>query len=155
MHVRGEETVKQKWLFQAIIDGLLNSFSYIVLQWFVVSIFFDSVLADEKFYIFICLLGPIINSIVYYKLLNKMKNIKELISSTFISVLVFVVCMLIRFVCIVTPLFTFTPFQRELGNGDGIFILLSALIFTASTIVFRFFILIYEISNVSMEKNIE
>lgn len=155
MYVRGEETVKQKWVFQAIIDGLLNSFSYIVLQWFVVSIFFDRVLADEKFYIFICLLGPIINSIIYYKFLNKTENIKELISSTFISVLVFVVCMLMRFFCLVTPIFIFTPFQRELGNGDGIFILLSASIFIASTIVFRFLILVYEINRVSMEKNIE
>ena len=140
--------MKQKWVFQAIIDGLLNSFSYIVLQWFVVSIFFDRVLADEKFYIFICLLGPIINSIIYYKFLNKTENIKELISSTFISVLVFVVCMLIRFVCMVTPIFTFTAFQRELGNGDGILILLSASIFIASTIAFRLLILTFEVFRV-------
>lgn len=146
--------MKQKWVFQAIIDGLLNSFSYIVLQWFVVSIFFDRVLADEKFYIFICLLGPIINSIIYYKFLNKTENIKELISSTFISVLVFVVCMLIRFVCIVTPLFTFTPFQRELGNGDGIFILLSASIYIASTIVFRLLILTSEVFRVRKKAKI-
>ena len=147
--------MKQKWLRQAVIDGLLNTISYIVLQWFVVSIFFDGVLEDEKFYIFICLLGPIINSIIYYKFLNKRESIKELISLTSISVLVFVVSMLIRFVCMVTPVFTFTPFQRELGNGDGILILLSASIFIASTLVFRILILIYEIIRICMKKNKE
>lgn len=141
--------MKQKWLFQAVIDGLLNTISYIVLQWFVVSIFFDRVIVDEKLYIFICLLTPIINSLVYYKFLNNKKSIKELFSLTSISALVFVVCMLIRFVCMVTPIFKFTPpFQRELGNGDGILILLSASIFLASTIAFRLLILTSEVFRV-------
>ncbi|MBQ8057567.1 MAG: hypothetical protein IJ275_04460 [Ruminococcus sp.] len=140
--------MKQKWWFQAVIDGLLNTISYIVLQWFVVSIFFDRVIVDEKLYIFICLLTPIINSLVYYKFLNNKKSIKELFSLTSISALVFVVCMLIRFVCMVTPIFTFKPFQRELSNGDGILILLSASIFLASTIAFRLFILTSEVFRV-------
>ena len=128
--------MKQKWLRQAIIDGLLNTISYIVLEWFVVSIFFDRVISDSKLYIFLCLLGPIINSIIYYKFLNKKESVKELFSLTSISALLFVVSMLIRFVCMVTPIFTFKLFQRELCNADGLFILLTALIFLASTIVF-------------------
>ena len=147
--------MKQKWLCQAIIDGLLNTISYIVLEWFVLSIFFDRIIADDKSFLFICLLTPIINSIIYYMFLNKKESIKELISLTSISALVFVVSMLIRFVCMVTPIFTFTPFQRELGNGDGILILLSASIFIASTIVFRILILIYEILRIFMKKNKE
>ena len=147
--------MKRIWLRQAIIDGLLNTISYIVLEWFVVSIFFDRVISDEKLYIFICLLGPIINSIIYYKFLNKKESVKELFSLTSISALLFVVCMLIRFVCMVIPIFTFIPFQRELGNGDGILILLSALIFLASTIVFRLLILVYEIVRICMKKNKE
>ena len=147
--------MKQKWLRQAIIDGLLNTISYIVLQWFVVSIFFDRFISDDKSFLFICLLTPVINSIIYYKFLNKRGSVKELFSLTSISALVFVVCMLIRFVCMVIPIFTFTPFQRELGNGDGILIFLSALIFLASTIVFRLLILVYEIVRICMKKNKE
>ena len=146
---------KGKWLCQAVIDGLMNTFFYIVLQWFGVSIFFDAVLKDERIFIFICLLGPIINSIIYYKFLSKKESVKELLFLTFVSALVFVVCMLIRFVCMVIPIFTFTPFQRELGNGDGILILFIAFIFLASTIVFRLFILVYEIIRISMKKNKE
>lgn len=147
--------MKQKWLCQAIIDGLLNTISYIVLEWFLLSIFFDRIISDDKSFLFICLLTPIINSIIYYKFLNKRESIKELISLTSISVLVFIVSMLIRFVCMVKPIFTFIPFQRELGNGDGILILLSASIFLASTIVFRILILIYEILRICMKKNKE
>lgn len=147
--------MKRIWLRQAIIDGLLNTISYIVLQWFVVSIFFDRFISDDKSFLFICLLTPVINSIIYYNFLNKRGSVKELFSLTSISALLFVVCMLIRFVCMVTPIFTFTPFQRELGNGDGIFILLTALIFLASTIVFRLLILVYEIIRICMKKNKE
>lgn len=147
--------MKRIWLRQAIIDSFLNSISYIILQWFVVSIFFDRFISDDKSFLFICLLTPIINSIIYYKFLNKKESVKELISLTSISALLFVVCMLIRFVCMVIPIFTFTPFQRELGNGDGILILLTALIFLASTIVFRLLILVYKIVCICMKKSKE
>ena len=147
--------MKQKWLRQAIIDGLLNTISYIVLEWFVVSIFFDRFISDDKSFLFICLLGPIINSIIYYKFLSKKESVKELLFLTFVSALIFIVCMMIRLVCMVTQIFTFTLFQRELGNGDGILILFIAFIFLASTIVFRLFILVYEIVRICMKKSKE
>lgn len=146
MYESGEDNMNRKWLWQAVIDGLLNSGYYIVLQWFVVSVFYDYIVVDANIFIFISLLGALINSIVYYKFLSKKQSVKELLGLTFVSSLVFIVCMLIRFIFLLT--IPIRLFQRELCDADGLLIFFSALIFLTSTIVLRLFILIYEIFRV-------
>ncbi len=144
---RGKSRLKRKWLCQAVMDGLLNSFYFIVLQWFVVSVFFDYVAVDERIFVFICLFGVLVNSIVYYKFLHKKESVKEFLGLTSVSALVFIVCMLIRFVFLLT--LPIRLFQRELCNADGLLLFFSAIIFLISTIILRLFILIHESNRVS------
>ena len=144
---------KQKWLPHAVIDGLLNTVVYIALQWFGTTVFFDYLNVNFELYLLFTLFCVVIISMVYLMYMSKCKKVRELFGFTLVSALIFNLCMLLLFACMITQIITNVPFQRELGNGDGLIIMFVALYFAFFTIAIRLLILICETVRLRRVKN--
>ena len=147
--------MKRKLLRQAIVDGLINAFYFIALEWFSTSIFFNFFDVNIGVYMFLTLFGVMIISMIYITYISNCEKVSELFGITFVSALTFVVCMLICFALALTPITTNVPFQRELGNGDGILLMFVAVGYLLLTVAFRLLIFIYGICVCKRKKQVQ
>ncbi len=143
--------MKYKLFFQAMVDGIMNVIGYICLELLITSKLFAVYLAVPL--IFASVTPAILLSVVYLLFLRSKKSTKELISFSLISAVMFIFGMIIYFVLCLT-IHVQIPFQRELCDVDGFFIIFSAGCYLLTSIVLKLIILICQIIKKQRSKSL-
>lgn len=130
----------KKLIFKSIIDGVLNFVCYIILMWFTVSVFVDTMASMQALLVVASVNGALM-ALLYFLFLRKERSVNCIVTFTAISIIVFVVIFSIWFVCSVTFGIEY-PFARELGNGDGLLIMFTLGAYFIVNLLFRFVVFI-------------
>lgn len=130
----------KKLIFKSIIDGVLNFVCYIILMWFTVSVFVDTMASMQALLVVASVNGALM-ALLYFLFLRKERSVKCIVTFTAISIIVFVVLFSIWFVCSVTFGIEY-PFARELGNGDGLLVMFTLGAYFIVNLLFRFVVFI-------------
>ncbi len=130
----------KKLISNSIIDGVLNFVCYIILTWFTVSEFVDTI-GTMKALLVVASINGALMALLYYLFLRKENSVKRIAIFTAISFLAFALLFSIWFVCSVTFGIEY-PFARELGNGDGLLIMFALGAYFVVNLLFRFVVFI-------------
>ena len=130
----------KKLISNSIIDGVLNFVCYIILIWFTVSEFVDTI-GTMKALLVVASINGALMALLYYLFLRKENSVKRIAVFTAISFLAFVLLFSIWFVCSVTFGIEY-PFARELGNGDGLLVMFTLGAYFVVNLLLRFVVFI-------------
>lgn len=130
----------KKLIFKSIIDGVLNFVCYIILMWFTVSVFVDTMASMQALLVVASVNGALM-ALLYFLFLRKERSVKCIVTFTAISFLAFALLFSIWFVCSVSFGINY-PFARELGNGDGLLVMFTLGAYFVVNLLFRFVVFI-------------